>query len=79
MQFWSERRLGIGLKQVPGSLSSFVKTNTALQCHLDVHWVLHNFVWPHFTTKTVPAVAMGILTVGLTWAPLFAIQTFPFN
>lgn len=59
--------------------NTYAKTNTALQCHLDVHWVLHNFVWTHFTTKKVPAVAMGILAVGLTWAQLFAIQTFPFN
>jgi len=33
----------------------------------------------HFTTKKVPAVALGIIAVGLSWLQLFSIQYFPFN
>lgn len=32
---------------------------------LDIFWLVHNFVRPHFTTKEVPAVAMGIIKRGL--------------
>jgi len=59
--------------------NTYAKSKTALQCRLDVHWLLHNFVRRHFTTKVVPAVALGIFDSGLSWAQLFAIQTFPFN
>lgn len=33
----------------------------ALQHTLDVNWVVHNFVRPHFTTGQIPAVALGIV------------------
>lgn len=59
--------------------NTYAKLKTALHRRLDVHWLLHNFVRPHFTTKMVPAVALGIFESGLSWAQLFAIQTFPFN
>lgn len=59
--------------------NTYAKLKSALQRRLDVHWLLHNFIRPHFTTKVVPAVAIGVLTVGLSWAQLFMIQTFPFN
>lgn len=59
--------------------NTYAKLKSALQRRLDVHWLLHNFIRPHFTTKVVPAVALGIFTTGLSWAQLFAIQTFPFN
>ena len=59
--------------------NTYAKEKTALQRRLDVHWLLHNFVWKHFTTKLVPAVALGILPVGLSLAQLGSIQTFPFN
>jgi hypothetical protein len=59
--------------------NTYAKLKDALQRRLDVHWLLHNFIRPHFTTKIVPAVALNILTAGLSWAQLFAIQTFPFN
>ncbi len=48
-----------------------MQKNTYLQTRLDVYWLLHNFVRPHFTTKAVPAVALGILSVGLSVAGLF--------
>jgi hypothetical protein len=59
--------------------NTYAKLKSALQRRLDVHWLLHNFIRPHFTTKVVPAVALGIFTAGLSWAQMFAIQTFPFN
>lgn len=59
--------------------NTYAKDSDNLQSRLDVHWLLHNFVRKHFTTKLVPAVALGVMTVGLTLAQLFRIQTFPFN
>lgn len=59
--------------------NTYAKLKSALQRRLDVHWLLHNFIRPHFSTKQVPAVALGIFDVGLSWSQLFAIQTFPFN
>ena len=56
------------------------KTNTSasdirpLQRRLEDSRVLHNFVWTHFTLKTVPAGAKGILDKGLSWFELFRIQ-----
>jgi hypothetical protein len=41
---------------------------------LNAYWVFHNFVRPHFTTKKVPAVALGILEKGLSLVELFKIQ-----
>jgi len=40
---------------------------------LDVFWVIHNFMRTHFTTKQVPAVALGILDKKLSWEELFMI------
>ena len=31
----------------------------------------HNFIRPHYSTKQVPAVALGILDKGLSWEDLF--------
>lgn len=59
--------------------NTYAKKQPALQQRLDAHWVLHNFVRQHFTTKKVPAVAIGIITVGLSWLQLFSIQYFPCN
>lgn len=41
---------------------------------LDAYWVLHNFIRPHFTTKQVPAVALGIVDHPLSWEEIFRIQ-----
>lgn len=54
--------------------NTYAKDQPHLQTRLDTHWVLHNFVRPHFTTKQVPAVALGILDKGFTIAELFRIQ-----
>ena len=54
--------------------NTYAKDQPSLQRRLDLYWLLHNFVRPHFTTKLVPAVAMGILERGLSWLDLFQIQ-----
>jgi len=54
--------------------NTYAKKKPALQRRLDVYWVLHNFIRPHFTTKQVPAVAMGILEKGLSWLDIFKIR-----
>jgi hypothetical protein len=48
----------------------YAKDILPLQRRLDAKMVLHNFVWPHFTLKEVPAVALGILEKGLSWFKL---------
>ncbi len=54
--------------------NTYAKEQKSLQKRLDAYWVLHNFVRVHFTTKQVPAVALGILEKGLSLAQLFRIQ-----
>lgn len=54
--------------------NTYAKGRKHLQRTLDVFWVVHNFVRVHFTTKQVPAVKLGILDVGLSWAQLFSIR-----
>jgi hypothetical protein len=41
---------------------------------LDIFWMVHNFVRSHFTTREVPAVALGIIEKGLTWEDLLQIR-----
>ncbi len=60
-------------------INTYAKDSENLQSRLDVHWLLHNFVRKHFTTKLVPAVSLGVMMTCLTLAQLFRIQTFPFN
>jgi hypothetical protein len=52
----------------------YAKTTRRLQERLDVYWMVHNFVRVHFTTRRVPAVALGILEQGLSLHELFLIQ-----
>ena len=40
------------------------KKTGRLQERLDVYWIVQNFVRVHFTTRQVPAVALGILDHG---------------
>ncbi len=54
--------------------NTYAKQEQSLQTRLDVHWILHNFLYPHFTTKLVPAVALGILEEGLSFFELFKIR-----
>src|SRR6266568_9202786 len=39
----------------------YAKSTKGLQRLLRVYWVVHNFLRVHFTTREVPAVALGIL------------------
>jgi transposase-like protein/IS1 family transposase len=54
--------------------NTYAKQEETLQRRLAVHWVLHNFVRPHFTTRLVPAVALGILESGLSLVELFKVR-----
>lgn len=54
--------------------NTYAKDTEALQTRLDAFWVFHNFVQVHFTTKQIPAVALGVLERGLSLAELFRIQ-----
>jgi hypothetical protein len=52
----------------------YAKNTGRLQERLDVYWIVHNFVRVHFTTRQVPAVALGVLKSGLSLHELFFIQ-----
>jgi len=52
----------------------YAKNTRRLQERLDVYWIVHNFVRVHFTTRQVPAVALGILDRGFGLHELFLIQ-----
>lgn len=54
--------------------NTYAKQRSALQTRLDVYWILHNFIRPHFTTKQVPAVALGILETGLSLSDVLRSQ-----
>ena len=54
--------------------NTYAKSVVGLQRVLDIFWMVHNFVRSHFTTKKVPAVALGIIQKGLTWEDLLQIR-----
>ena len=54
--------------------NTYAKKKPALQRTLDALWIIHNFIRKHFTTKQVPAVALGIINEGLSWTDIFHIQ-----
>jgi transposase-like protein len=54
--------------------NTYAKSKTGLQRVLDMLWVIHNFVRKHWTTKQVPAVALGIVEEGLLWEELLMVQ-----
>src|SRR2546426_576160 len=51
----------------------YAKKTGRLQERLDVYWIVHNFVRVHFTTRQVPAVALGILDHGFALHEIFLI------
>jgi hypothetical protein len=57
--------------------NTYAKKKTGLQKTLDVFWIVHNFIRTHFTTQHVPAVALGLLKEGLSWAQVLRIQKLP--
>ena len=54
--------------------NTYAKSSFGLQQVLDIFWMVHNFVRPHFTTRIVPAVAIGIAEKGFTWDELLQIR-----
>lgn len=56
--------------------NTYAKKVTGLQRTLDIHWIVHNFIRKHFTTKQVPAVALGILEKGLSWEQMLTVVKF---
>lgn len=54
--------------------NTYAKAQPALQTQLDAYWVEHNFIRPHFTTRKIPAVALGILVHPLLWHEISIIQ-----
>ena len=57
--------------------NTYSKKKNALQRTLDILWIVHNFIRIHFTTKKVPAVAIGIMKKGLSWVDMFKVQRIP--
>jgi hypothetical protein len=55
-------------------MNTYAKSISGLQRVLDIFWMVHNFVRPHFTTRTVPAVGIGILETGLSWEELLQLR-----
>ncbi len=53
--------------------NTYAKTVPGLQRTLDINWIEHNFIRQHFTTKIVPAVALGILQEALLWEQVLMI------
>ena len=54
--------------------NTYAKSGAGLQRLLNVYWVIHNFVRVHFTTREVPAVALGVLERRLSVDEIFQIQ-----
>ncbi len=52
----------------------YAKNVDGLQRTLNIFWIAHNFIRVHFTTKQVPAVAIGVLDAGLSWDSVFKMQ-----
>jgi len=55
--------------------NTYAKTGSSLQRVLDILWIVHNFIRTHFTTKKVPAVALGIVERGLSWEQVLMLGT----
>jgi hypothetical protein len=53
--------------------NTYAKSDEGLQRTLDMDWVIHNFVRPHFTTQKAPAVVLGILERALSWEEILMI------
>ena len=52
----------------------YAKTTAGLQRLLHVYWVVHNFLRVHFTTREVPAVALGVIERRLSVGEIFHMQ-----
>ena len=54
--------------------NTYAKSATGSQRLLHVYWVVHNFIRVHFTTREVPAVALGVIERRLSAREIFHIQ-----
>lgn len=54
--------------------NTYAKSEGGLRRILRVYWVMHNFVRRHFTTREVPAVALGVLERPFSLQELLLIQ-----
>lgn len=54
--------------------NTYAKNRPGLQRALDSHWIIHNFVRPHFTTGEIPAVALGVHDQGFTVSELLMMR-----
>jgi transposase-like protein len=57
--------------------NTYAKKKTALQRTLDLSWIVHNFIRKHFTTRCVPAVALGILRECISWERILKARILP--
>ena len=54
--------------------NTYAKTEEGLQRTLDVSQLIHNFVRPHWTTREVPAVSIGIISKPFTLENILTMQ-----
>jgi hypothetical protein len=54
--------------------NTYAKNQARLQERLDVYGIVHNFVRVHFTTRHVPAVALGVMEYGFSLNEVFFLQ-----
>jgi len=54
--------------------NTYAKEQNRLQQRLDLHWIRHNFIELHFTTKQLPAVALNIVEKGYTFEEIFTLK-----
>ncbi|HIP82247.1 MAG TPA: hypothetical protein EYH19_01500 [Desulfocapsa sulfexigens] len=58
----------------PRKTNTYAKKVERLQERLDMIWILHNFVRTHYTTKEVPAVALGVADEGMSFGNVLRIK-----
>ena len=46
--------------------NTYAKNTNGPQRTLDLYWVVHNYIRTHYMTKTVPAVAVGLIEKRMT-------------
>ena len=54
--------------------NTYAKSTKGLQRLLDVYWIFHNFIRIHFTTRQVPAVALGVIERRLSVSEIFQLR-----
>jgi transposase-like protein len=54
--------------------NTYAKEKDRLQQRLDLHWIRHNFIEKHFTTKKNPAVSLKIIEKEFTFEEVFNLK-----